>query len=65
MTITIEGGDTVEFDPNTSDRYTQTLKRNLERGQKTRVSDIVAMSTSLMTAEFAKSAPEDKSKFKE
>ena len=49
VTITIEGGDTVEFDPNTSDRYTETIKRNLERGRKTRVSDIVAMSSSLMT----------------
>ena len=42
VTITIEGDDTVEFDPNTNDRYVETIKRNLESGKKTRVSDIVA-----------------------
>ena len=26
VTITIEGGDTVEFDPNTNDRYVETIK---------------------------------------
>ena len=47
--IMIESSDTVEFDSNTSDHYVETIKRNLENGQKTRVSDIVAFQTSMKT----------------
>lgn len=53
----MEDEDTIEFDPDTSDRYTETIKRNLDKGQKTRVSDMVAMSSNL--------AIDDKSKFRE
>ena len=32
VTITIESGDTVKFDPNTNDIYVETFKQNLESG---------------------------------
>ena len=51
VTITIEGGDTVKFDPDSADRYTTVLKRNMAKGDKTRLSDIVAMTKNLNAAD--------------
>lgn len=39
----MEGGDTVAFDLATKDRYIETIKKQIENGDKTRVSDIVAL----------------------
>lgn len=40
--VTIEGGDTINFDKST-DRYVETIKRAVEAGAQTRVSDIVSL----------------------
>ena len=47
----MESSDAVELDSNPSDQYVQTIKTNLENGQKNRVSDIVAFQASMKTIE--------------
>lgn len=51
--ITIEGGDTVVFDQNTADRFTETISRNIASGSKNRVSDLVVFAETMKTADSA------------
>ena len=51
--ITIEGGDTVIFDQNTADRFTETISRNIASGSKNRVSDLVVFAETMKTADSA------------
>ena len=58
--ITIEGGDTVQFSQETADRYVEVINRNIENGAKTRVSDLVALATTVRAAENTNDMKPDK-----
>ena len=53
VTVTIEEGDTVEFDPASSDHFVEVIKLNMQKGEKTRVSDIVAFASTLEKMKLA------------
>jgi hypothetical protein len=60
--ITIEGGDTVEFSQETADRYVEVINRNIEMGARTRVSDLVALASTVQAAETTNDMKPDKLK---